>query len=83
MTLEHSRVDVVRMEPRIWGQMIKKKKKKSEETGEELWQSARTFCEPAVGSKSIPTLSLSLDVCVSALLINNNSKSDLKQDTWF
>lgn len=58
-------------------------KKKSEETGEELWESLGTFSEPAVGSKSNPTLSLSLYVCVSAPLINNNSKSDLKRDTWF
>lgn len=82
MTLKQgsSRVDGVRVEPWVWGQMIKKK---SEETGEELWDSLGTFSEPAVGSKSNPTLSLSLDVCVSAVLINNNSKSDLKQDTWF
>lgn len=70
------------MEPRVWGQMILSQKK-SEETGEELWESVGTFSQPAVGSKSNPMLSLSLNLCVSALLINNNSKSDLKQDTWF
>lgn len=82
MTLEKGRVDGARIEPRVWGQMIFIKNK-SEETGEEPWESVGTFCEPEVGSKSNPTLSLSLDLCVSALLINNNSKSDLKQDTWF